>query len=329
MKITSLTATIAAISTPSSWAFTASSTRNAPRQQRNTRVFAEGGPPQYDKIDAFLREAEVVGAGSVMLHIDVPGETIDYDPGHVIALEIESSVDDEDADQSKNAVDSANNGGWMRGPYTISRATDDSLDVLVKVVGEKSERFASADPGTPLKFGGKFKVPILEGIVNDDELKRIVLISTGVGSGPCVGSVEKALSDDGDNSLPPIRLITSYRTDAEVLYKDHLDSLQKEHSGRFSWEAIVTSDVGRISSSDTNIRDMLQCSGNVNDTHFHLIGNGQMVNEFKAGLAKAGVPDERVTVEMYFNHKAVSDEAVIERIAKIVSTAGAVVPATN
>ena len=217
----------------------------------------------------------------------------------------------------------------MRGPYTVSRATDDLLDVLVKVVGDKSKRFASAEPGTLMRFGGKFKVPILEGIVNDDELKRVVLISTGVGSGPCIGAVKEALSENGDASLPPIRLITSYRTDAEVLYRYHLESLQKEYSERFSWEAVVTSNVGRISSSETNMRDIVRCSGDVNDTHFHLIGNGQMVGEFKAGIAKAGVPDERVTVEMYFNHKSVSDEAVIDRIAGIVSTAGVAEAALN
>ena len=74
-----------------------------------------------------------------MLHMSVPGETIDYEPGHVIALEIESVADDGDDDESKNANDTANNSGWMRGPYTVSRATDDSLDVLVKVVGDKSK----------------------------------------------------------------------------------------------------------------------------------------------------------------------------------------------
>lgn len=39
-----------------------------------------------------------------------------------------------------------------------------------------------------------------------------------------------------------------------------------------------------------------------------------MVGEFKAGLKKAGVPDEKFTVEMYFNHQAKADEDVVGRI---------------
>ena len=37
----------------------------------------------------------------------------------------------------KNKEDAIQNGGWMRGPYTVSRATDYSFDVLVKIVGDK------------------------------------------------------------------------------------------------------------------------------------------------------------------------------------------------
>eukprot|EP00565_Helicotheca_tamesis_P000034 CAMPEP_0185735876 /NCGR_PEP_ID=MMETSP1171-20130828/26331_1 /TAXON_ID=374046 /ORGANISM="Helicotheca tamensis, Strain CCMP826" /LENGTH=90 /DNA_ID=CAMNT_0028406315 /DNA_START=20 /DNA_END=288 /DNA_ORIENTATION=- len=49
-----------------------------------TKLYAEGKAPQYDKIDATLRQAEVVGEGSVMLHIDT-SQTIDYEPGNVLA----------------------------------------------------------------------------------------------------------------------------------------------------------------------------------------------------------------------------------------------------
>ncbi|CAM9339426.1 unnamed protein product [Heterosigma akashiwo] len=197
----------------------------------------------------------------------------------------------------------ADNGGWMRGPYTVSRATETSFDVLIKVVGEKSKRFASAQPGTALRFGGKFKVPIIEGVKGND-VDRVVFISTGVGAGPCVGAIETALTKK--SPFPPIQLVASYRHNAEVLYKDHLDALSMEYPESFVWTPIVTSEVGRVSANEENLKSITLspfgeacCLG---ATHYHLIGNGQLVNEFKAGLAKAGVPDERVTT----NHTSIT-----------------------
>ena len=100
----------------------------------------------------------------------------------------------------------------------------------MKVVGEKSKLFSTASPGTPLQFGGKFKVPILEGI-DIDATKRIVLISTGVGVGPCVGAIEKALQ----SSFPPIDLIASYRTEEEIVYKDHFGGDAVDEIERVEW----------------------------------------------------------------------------------------------
>ena len=190
-------------------------------------------------------------------------------------------------------------------------------------VGDKSKRFSTAETGTPMRFGGKFHVPILEG-VDVDTTKRVVMISTGVGIGPVVGAVEKAL-EQGD--FPPIDLISSYRTEKEVVYKDHLKKLQTEHSDKFSWKTIISSDPGRLSSSEENLKVLTDTSFNadIDSTHYHLIGNGGMVGEFKAGLKKAGVPDEKVTVEMYFNHQAKAEEDVVDRIAdSVMETAASV-----
>jgi len=285
----------------------------------NTRLHAASGPPQYDKIEATLRHAEKVDNGngsSVMLRIDTR-EAIEYEPGHVIALEIQDAEDNTlDAD-SKTSTDAQENGGWMRGPYTVSRSTEHSLDVLMKVVGEKSKRFASAEVGTPVRFGGKFKVPILEGISNDTT-KRVVFVSTGVGVGPCIGAIEKALLEEV-SSFPPIDLIASYRTEEEIVSKEHLDRLQEKHPDKFSWKTIVSKEQGRLSSSD-NLKELTSTKFDCefDNTHYHLIGNGQMVSEFKQGLQKAGVSDDKVTVEMYFNHKADVDAEAVERIAAAV-----------
>eukprot|EP00546_Thalassionema_frauenfeldii_P014409 CAMPEP_0178918324 /NCGR_PEP_ID=MMETSP0786-20121207/13768_1 /TAXON_ID=186022 /ORGANISM="Thalassionema frauenfeldii, Strain CCMP 1798" /LENGTH=318 /DNA_ID=CAMNT_0020592031 /DNA_START=67 /DNA_END=1023 /DNA_ORIENTATION=- len=286
----------------------------------SSKVFADGGPPQYDKIDAVLKEVEVLSKGSVMLHI-YSETTIDYKPGHVLALEIEADVEKLKSDDEKNNADAIANGGWMRGPYTVSRATDNSLDILIKVVGSKSKMLSEAESGTPLKFGGKFKVPIVEGIQQDDT-KRVVFISTGVGVGPCVGAIEEALKD---NSFPPVELYASYRNSDEIVYSKYLDDLQTNNPGKFSWQAIVSSETGRLSASEENLEVIAAPEGlGLDDTHYHLIGNGQLVSEFKTGLEKAGVPKDKVTVEMYFNHKAEANNDVIDRIADAVIATNAI-----
>ena len=293
-------------------AFTLKQTPAAHRS--STHLLASGGPPQYDKFEATLRQAETVADGSVMLHIDTQ-DIVDYEPGHVIALEMSTDGDAQDA-HSKTRKDAKENGGWIRGPYTVSRSDEKSFDVLLKVVGEKSKQFTSATPGTPFRYGGKFHVPILEGI-STDTTKRVVFVSTGVGVGPCTGAIEEALRQD---SFPPIDLIASYRMEDEVVSKEHLDDLQRENPDRFSWKTIITSKQGRLSTSSDNLKalkDTVFDSG-LEDTHYHLIGNGQMVSEFKAGLEKAGVSNDKVTVEMYFNHKAEVDAETVDRIAAAV-----------
>jgi ferredoxin-NADP reductase len=315
MRIVSILSTVVALGS----AFVPS-TNHQQRKPFVVSLSAEGGPPQYETRGGILRQAALVGEGSIMLHIDVVVDGVapplDYQPGHVLALEIENPAATS-ADE-KTARDTEANGGWMRGPYTVSRGTENSFDVLIKVVGDKSKAFEMAKPGTPVRFGGKFKVPIVEGISANS--RRVVLLSTGVGIGPCVGAVEQLLADDNFSSQ--VDLFASFRNQPDVIYRDHLDSLMAQNSNQFQWKPVITSEMGRISASEDNVRKVLQddiCS--VTETHYHLIGNGQMVNEWKAGLAQAGVPTEKVTMEAYFNHKAESSEDAINIIASTISSA--------
>jgi len=276
-------------------------------QLPKSRLEAESGPPKYDKIDGIVRSSEELAPGSVMLHIEaVDNEdksvSLDYKPGHVIALEIQDDNSDEDDK-------------WMIGPYTISRSTEKNMDVLLRVVGKKSEAFANCDKDTPIRFGGKFKVPILEGI-SKETTKKITFISTGVGVGPMVGAIESAIAD---GTYPPIELFALYRTKADIVYKEHLDELSRSNPSLFKWNAIISSDdTGRLS-SEKNIGRVFDNSLGIEDTHYHLIGNALMVKEWQAGLVKGNVPEEKVTIEQYFNHKAQADYEVVETIAKAVA----------
>ena len=90
---------------------------------------AGGGPPQYDKIDATLVANEVVGRATNLLRLESDAP-LEYKAGHVLALEVEK--DDE----------------WLRGPYTVTRATEKTFDVVIRVCGNKSEVMAAAHVGS-------------------------------------------------------------------------------------------------------------------------------------------------------------------------------------
>lgn len=381
------------------------------RQHNRIILFAEGGgPPQYQKQEGILQRSERVGKGSYLLHIDYTNtnnndndnekknDGYEYEPGHVLALEIQPPDADVDADvvddtstststssltttttttttatmNEKTRKDLETNGGWLRGPYTVSRGYGsaygvDGFQVLVKEVGYKSNVYATSKSGTPVRFGGKFKVPIVEGIRtamkgnnvdedndNDNEIeddnttKRAVMISTGVGVGPCAGAIEELLSsslssDDDDDDIVAIDLIASFRTRDEIAMASDLDKLQeqsksdkpdnklKSNSSKFHWKPVITGEVGRLSANGPDVlrEQYLQQNDTtttttttpccmIRNTHYHVIGNGQLVNEWTAGLKKAGVPSTRVTTEAYFNHAAKPDAAAIDTICEAV-----------
>ena len=299
-----------------------------------TCLSAENGVPQYDKIEAVLREAELVGEGSVMLHIDISDDSnkLDYEPGHVLALEVKPDDEDVPSLSEYNAKVAKNNNGWMRGPYTVSRATETSIDILIRILGNKSHTLAKAKPGRPLKFGGQFKVPIAKGVA--EHARKVVLISTGVGIGPCIGAIEQMLSAENQKfASTQILLLPHFREEPEIVYREYLNELANKDK-RFKWKPIVTSQTGRLSASEENLAllfDENQANGSfcsVSETHYHVIGNGQLVNEFKQGLAKAGVSESLVTEESYFNHQAKVEAKAVENIAKVVASK-AKVPASD
>jgi len=347
------------------------------RLTTTTSLFAEGGP-QYDKHQGILQNSECVGKGSYLLTIDYDRKNEDsdddkefphYESGHVLALEIQRPSDDDEASSSstsselytmteKTKIDSKANGGWMRGPYTVSMGygtnsqTKDGFKVLIKEVGYKSHVMATSSPGTPVIFGGKFKVPIAQGIVgaanasedNDSEeeeptrgvTQRVVLVSSGVGVGPCVGAIEK-LFQSSPSSIASIDLIASYRTREEIAMEAALENLRLESTTSsskpdFGWKPVITSEDDRLSSKgpdflrETYLQPQSTSSNGDDDkvvspltnTHYHVIGNGQLVNEWKEGLQKARVPSSRVTVEAYFNHSAKADPSAVDAICEAV-----------
>ena len=118
----------------------ASALRAGGGRRPSSALHAGGGPPQYDKIDATLVANEVVGRATNLLRLESDAP-LDYKAGHVLALEVEEE------------------GEWLRGPYTVTRATEKTFDVVIRVCGKKSEVMAASQVGSRWRFGGKFQGP--------------------------------------------------------------------------------------------------------------------------------------------------------------------------
>ena len=50
--------------------------------------------------------------------------------------------------------------------------------------------------------------------------------------------------------------------------------------------------------------------------HFHLAGNGEMVQLLRAALYRAGVAIGRVSIETYFNHHATPPDEAVDQLAR-------------
>eukprot|EP00977_Amphora_coffeiformis_P014730 scaffold4214_cov172-Amphora_coffeaeformis.AAC.1 len=318
-------------------------------QRRQKRLYAQekkeaGGVPQYDKIDMVLVNSESVAEGSQLWTMEPKqpkdeAQIDDYQAGHVLAVEMEAPDDLSDGHTKEDAT---RNGGWMRGPYTLTRCKrQKQLQILFKVVGEKTRAMAKAKPGTPLRIGGKFQTPIVQGILqaaagkagDNDRLqqqptRRVVLISTGVGVGPCIGAVEEYLGQRQKSSITNLHLVASFRTQTEVVDSSHLNDLSEQSQGLFTWTPVITSTDGRLSDSAENLRKfgvtLSNAACGLSETHYHLIGNGQLVQEWQQGLQQANVPKNRITTEIYFNHRAEQDAHRVAQIASAIRAASAV-----
>ena len=253
--------------------------------------------PDIDWQQGTVVSNDEVGRGSRLLRIK--SETsLNYLPGHILGLEIEAG----------------------KGPYTVTRATEDTFDVVYRVLplGRKTPSMAMLAPGAAVGFGGRFGTPIAEGIREGSE--RVVLLSTGVGVGPMLGYAEAALAEAAG---PKLELYAGFRDRADVCCGEELDALL---GPRFAWTPCITlpwactaamlaplkaePEQGRVS------RVAPPKIGATDATHFHLVGNGAMVKEVKQGLLDGGVAEEAVTTEVYFNGKAEPDAAVVEFVAE-------------
>ena len=295
-------------------------------------AMAEGGPPQIDWQDAKVAANVQLSRGTMQLTVEADNDALDYKPGHILGFEIAHPE----------------SGEGLKGPYTVTRSSGTTFDVIYRVIpdGRKTPFMEGLEAGAPVRFGGRFGVPVAEGIQPD--VDRVVGIATGAGVGPLVGYAEAALASSPECS---IELYGGFRDLVDVCCKDETSALAASHANfRFTpvisrpmaCTAVSMSGLGAGGASSSSITGSLGgglklegleapapafVQGRVGmavpgllgevsaTTHFHLVGNGQFVVDMQAGLLAAGVAEGRITTEKYFNGKAEPDEAVVEFIA--------------
>ncbi|MDP2310865.1 MAG: FAD-dependent oxidoreductase [Pseudomonadota bacterium] len=220
-----------------------------------------------------------------------------FGPGHVVALYVPDPE-----------------GKWIRHPYTVSWSEGRRLAFLYRVIrGGRTTPFMSLmGAGETVRLGGRFGLPI-SALVPDDA-PAVVCVSTGSGIGPLHGYAREALA--AAHGTPgagrPITLLAGFREAVDIPQGPALDALAASHP-RFTWHPTLTRPApgwtGRAGRVSAHLGSVATA-----DAHWHLVGNGAMVIDVRAGLLGAGVAPERITTETYFNRGTSPDPRVVEAI---------------
>eukprot|EP00898_Chlorokybus_atmophyticus_P006144 jgi/Chlat1/6530/Chrsp45S06005 len=262
------------------------------------RMEAKAPPGKHAKV---VENVEV-SRGTRLLTMQAD-ESVAYEPGHVFALWVQDS----------------DSGKWIRHPYTVTRCEPNAGQVsfVYRVIqgGKMTGILESLSEGAELRFDGEYHVPILKGMAPGST--AVVGVATGSGIGPLYGFVEQALQA---GLQVPVLIVAGFRDIADVALADQLEKLASKTSN-LSLELTLTnpsSEWTGLTGRVTDVLPSLLSKHGLNATqqvHFHLVGNGAMINLLQATLHKAGVSKEYVTVETYFNHNKKADPAEVEKLA--------------
>jgi len=246
---------------------------------------------------ATILENAEKGRGNRWLKLAIAGSAaLDHAPGTVVGLAFRHG------------------GEPYRHAYTVSRVDPGqrTLEFLYRVVreGRMTPVLAALPTGTELQMNGRGGHPIHLEVATQP--KGIVLVSTGTGIGPLYGFSERFLAQGAEL---PVTLFAGFRQQQDVCLHDELAALAARHPN-FRWHVSLSEPDPDWKGLRGHVTEsMAGHLGPVRDLHFHLVGNGDMVVELYEVLMAAGLAEERVTSEIYFNYPEDLDPARIKELA--------------
>lgn len=249
-------------------------------------------------MNATIVENRAGSRGNQWLKLQLPeGAVMDFEPGTVLGLAFKKD------------------GAAYRHPYTVSRADNEkrTLEFLFRVIpdGRMTPVFKALAPGTEINIAGRGGHPISAEVATDPE--GIVLVSTGAGIGPIWGYSAMALKA---GLKLPLTLVAGFREEADASLAEELEALAAAHSN-FKWHFSLSRPGPHWKGLRGRVTETLHSVlGPVGNLHFHLVGNGAMVVELYEILMAAGLKDERVTSEIYFNWEDGVDRAWVKAQAE-------------
>ncbi len=245
---------------------------------------------------ATLVNREVVAVGTQRLTFAVPqGTALPHQPGHVVTLSI----------QVGDAL--------ARRVYTVSEC-DDSLGHLtftMRIVtqGRISPLLSSIPLGTAVDLSGCRRQSIESSIA--PQAARVICIGTGSAAGPLLGFAKAYLSRP---DARPLSVVLGFRHAEAICFSKEFEALSAVHqqfcylftlsAPPAQWPGL-TGRVGTV--APANVSDFRRA-------HFHLIGNGTMVTEWRMALRGLDLAPTQVSTESYFR-TALPDENAIAALS--------------
>jgi ferredoxin-NADP reductase len=160
--------------------------------------------------------------------------------------------------------------------------------------GVGSQFFAALQPGEKVRFTGPMGFFVNELSHPGDA----VYIATGTGMAPMLPMLDEALARPETGK---VLLFWGLRTQEDVFWQDELQSRQARHP-RLSVQIFLSqagAGWGRVNGRVTG--PVLESLPSLRAPTFYLCGNGNMIDEVKAGLVQRGVDRKRqIRTEAFF-----------------------------
>lgn len=177
----------------------------------------------------------------------------------------------------------------FRRPYSIaSKPQDNQLDLCIKILpdGRATPTISKYKVGDEIDAMG----PMGAFYIEDQSLaKPITFISTGTGVAPFRSIITHLLEHSFER---PIRLLTGYRFEGNILYEDEFKSLEKKYPN-FKYQRICSRE-----GEKGYVQKLIDENFN-KDADYYICGLKEMVNSVTEHLENKDVPEENIFFEKY------------------------------